>query len=243
MFSIAASAADVAVRNRCLYIKGQRWFKYDDVEPNSIVKEAWTDEVLGKITWTTGATPPSTASVYTVGYTQLINGPGTLQTTQFRVSVNVPASSTTSAIALLFKAALAGNPLITTDVSTATFYVQGITGYPVVAQGVWIEEHSGTPSTVTQTTQGSPIVGSPTALAALGAPTLANPKYTAYYVPQFAYVGENNTMRVNQGATIVLLLNEASANCAALVTEIDLDLNAFSSGSTIDPEVSSVSGQ
>jgi len=64
--SLSASAADLIVRNRCLYYKGQRLFKYDDVEPNSVIKSAAVAATAGVITFTPPT--PVVGTTYTIQF-------------------------------------------------------------------------------------------------------------------------------------------------------------------------------
>jgi len=248
--TISASAGVVTVKNRVAYIAGQFWFKYDDIQPNTIIKEtAITSATAGVITFTVGANPANSAT-YKLQFSQQIptsSTQGTSTTVPKTYTVVTPATGTPTATTVADQFRLQFTAEGTTYVTasgTATLIITANTNYPIIYGGAWVLDGSGTASTVTQTTTGINIRGTGAALVAIGAPaTTTGAAYTIYYKLGFENIGENNTMRVNQGWQTMLAILESATNYSALISAIDLTLDAFTSGTTINPEVISVAGQ
>lgn len=249
--SVSASSGVVFAKNRIMYVDGNKFFKYDDVQPNTIVKEtAITSATAGVITFTVGATPGNSAT-YTLQFYQPIPSSSTQSTTNNGLktyTVVTPATGTPTATTvadqfrLLFTAE--GTTYVTAT-GTATLIITANTNFPIITGGAWFRDGSGTASTVTQTTQGIAIRGTGALLKTIGGPTTMGDatNYTIYYKLSFENIGETNTMRVNQGWPTVIALAESGTNYSTAITAIDLYLDAYSAGTTFDTETVSVKGQ
>lgn len=245
--TIAASAGDWSVKNQTVYIQGVPFFKFDDVIVGSIVKEtAVTSETAGVVTFTVASSTPAYNTTYAV--TINVSNPNAtgsqsnpiVQT----IAVTTPASGTLTptTVTTQFKAAInAAMGTYVTASGTSTLVITGNAGYPVVT-GSWATNPDA--STVTQTTQGVPKSGTPAAMQALGVASslTTGTAYTLYSVLVNSVVGEGNGAAAKGLIAKMLWLNQSDGNCANLVTQIDLTLAGYSTGTTVDHLLISTNG-
>lgn len=239
-------SGDIVVKDRHLFIQGQAFFKFDDVELGSIVKEtAITSETLGVVTFTVASATPAYNTQYslalTIQPTSTATGTATVPITRV-ISIATPATGTLTPTTVdaqfiaAINAALGSYVLAT---GTTTLIVTALAGYPILTGGWVVNPDS---STVAQTTQGIAKRGTAAALQALGVPSALTTAaaYTLYScITDTGLAGFNNTARVNQRTPKMLWLSESMTNVASFISRFDQAILAYTgiSGTTVDHSV------
>lgn len=249
VLNTTAGSGDIVVKDRHLFIQGANFFKFDDVQYGSIVKEtAITSETAGVVTVTIGATPAaSTKYSFQIVVQPLLTAQGVAAAPivlNFAVT-SAASGQTTTTIADQFKSQyglVAGYPYFTTNAlaSGATIVFTAAAGYPIITGTLGVDG-STTASTVVQTTQGIAKRGTPAAMQALGVPSAltTDTAYTLYSCLVATNIGESNTARVNQFVPKMLWIGENVANKSSFISRFDQAILAYTStsGTTIDHSV------
>ncbi len=259
--TIAASGADITVKNRYVFINGFQMFKMDDVEQNGVVFVPKVSSVTqGVLTYTVPSVPVN-STTYTIGLSIANPGATGSQDNPLNqiVSVITAATGTLANTDLVtqFKNRINNDAYLSQFVvasGSTTLILTATTSYPVIVNFSTVA-----PITVVQTTVGVQTAGSVAEMQALGAlvpnstvpaplgtgnsnntiwitgtaGTYAGTSYDLYYCASALNVGEGNTVRINQENVQCLWVNNGSGNAAAFESIFNAILGGYQRNGTL----------
>ncbi len=259
--TIAASGADIGVKNRYIYINGVQMWKQDDVEKDGITFIPNVQSVTAAVLTYSVPAVPTNSTVYTIQVT--VPNPNAQGDQQNPLVLNIPVTTPSTGtlantdLVTLFKTAInsvyQGYNTYFVATGTTTLILTATTVYPVMIGGVTA------PITVVQTTAGVNLQGNVAQMESLGvtvnsvpaqlgagnpnntiwvsgtAGTLAGTYYDAYFCASALNIGEQNTIRQNQEFGQYLWINSGSGNAASFESILNAVLGGFlRNGTTIN---------
>ncbi len=259
--TIAASGADITVKNRYVYINGVQMFKMDDVEQNGIVFVPKVSSVTAGVLTYTVPSVPVNSTTYTIGFS--VGNPGATGSQDNplnnTVSVITAATGTLANTDLVtqFKNRINNDANLSQYVvasGSTTLILTAVAAYPILVNFSTVS-----PITVAQTTLGIGLAGSVAEMQALGVvvPSSASPAplgtgianntiwitgttgtfagtyYDLYYCASALNVGEGNTIRLNQENVQCLWVNNGSGNAAAFESIFNAILGGYQRNGTL----------